>query len=83
MEQTPNKSQDTKLTLEKKILPPLLLGLELATFRSPVQRSNQQAIPAEEKISIPQAKIFQDVLSGYKDCFISNIFGKRAEAENN
>ena len=32
MEQTPKKSQHTKLTLEKKILPPLLPGLELATF---------------------------------------------------
>ena len=46
MERTPNKSQYTKLTLEKKILPPLLPGLELATFRSRVGRSNQQAIPA-------------------------------------
>ena len=34
MEQTPNKSQNTKLTLEKKILPPLLPGFELATFES-------------------------------------------------
>ena len=31
---TPIKSQRRKLTLEKKILPPLLPGLELATFRS-------------------------------------------------
>ena len=30
---TPNKSQHTKLTLGKKILQPLLLGFELATFR--------------------------------------------------
>ena len=29
---TPKKSQDKKLTLEKKILPPLPLGFELATF---------------------------------------------------
>ena len=35
-----NKSQHRKLTLEKKILPPLLPGLEPATFRSRVQRSN-------------------------------------------
>ena len=46
MERTPNKSQHTKWTLEKRILPPLLPGLELATFRSRVRRSNQQAIPA-------------------------------------
>ena len=34
MERTPNKSQHRKLTPEKKILPPLLPGFELATFRS-------------------------------------------------
>ena len=44
MERTPNKSQHTKLTLEKKILPPLLPGFEFATFRSRVRRSNKQAI---------------------------------------
>ena len=38
MERTPNKSQHTKLTLEKKILPPPLPGFELATFRSRVRR---------------------------------------------
>ena len=46
MERTANRSRHTKLTLEKKILPPLLPGLELATFRSRVQRSYQQAVPA-------------------------------------
>ena len=46
MERTPNKNQQAKLTLEKEILPPLLPGFELATFRSRVRRSNQQAIPA-------------------------------------
>ena len=45
MERTLNKSQHTKLTLEKKILPLLLPGFELATFQSWVQRSYQQAIP--------------------------------------
>ena len=44
MEWTPNKSQHIKLTLEKKILPPLLPGFELATFRSRGRRSYQQAI---------------------------------------
>ena len=43
MKQTTNKSQHTKLTLEKKILWPLPPGFELATFRSQVQSSNQQA----------------------------------------
>ena len=34
-----NKSQHRKLNLEKKILPPLLQGLEPGTFRSRVRRS--------------------------------------------
>ena len=46
MERTPNESQHTKLTLEKKIFPPILPGFELATFRSRVRHYNQQAIPA-------------------------------------
>ena len=45
MERTPNKSQHTKLILEKKILPPLLPGFELATFWSRVRCTYQQAIP--------------------------------------
>ena len=32
VEQTTNKSQHMKLTLEKKIFLPLLLGFELATY---------------------------------------------------
>ena len=51
MERTPNKSQYTKLTLEKKILPPLLPGFELTTFRLRVLRANQQAIPAPGSIT--------------------------------
>ena len=46
MERTPNKSQHRKITLEKNIFPPLLSGLELATFRPRGRRSNQRAIPA-------------------------------------
>ena len=46
VQRTPNKSQQTKLTLKKKILPPLLSGFELPTFRSRVRRSNQPAILA-------------------------------------
>ena len=41
-----NKSQHRKLTLEKKILPPLLQGFEPAAFRSRVRCSNHWAIPA-------------------------------------
>ena len=70
MERTPNKCQHTKLTLGKKILPPLLPGFELATFRSRVRRSYQQAIPAPQirvsalsttkrvSISVPDARCF-------------------------
>ena len=36
-------SQHTKLTLDKKILPLILPGFELATFRSRVLRSNRLA----------------------------------------
>ena len=44
--QTLNKSQHSKLTLEKKILPPHQPGFELATSQSQVWCSYQQAIPA-------------------------------------
>ena len=37
VERTPSKSQHTKLTLEKKILPPLLPGFKLKTFRLQVR----------------------------------------------
>ena len=45
-----NKSQHRKLSLENKILPPLLScrGLEPATFQSRVRRSNHSAIPAPQ-----------------------------------
>ena len=46
VEWTPKKSQHTKLTLERKILPPPLPGFEPATFQSRVWRSHQQAILA-------------------------------------
>ena len=49
VEQTENRSQHTKLTLKKKILPLLLLGFELTTFRSQVRRSNHWAVPAGMK----------------------------------
>ena len=48
VERTPSKSQHTKLTLEKKSFPPLLPGFELATFRSRVQRSHQQAMSYQQ-----------------------------------
>ena len=52
VEQTPNKSQHTKLTLEKKFLPPLLPGFKLTTFQSRVQRSYQEAISAHITVTL-------------------------------
>ena len=49
VEWTPNASQHTKLTPEKKILPPLLLGFELRTFRSQVLRSSNE-LSSESRI---------------------------------
>ena len=46
-----NKSQHSKLTLEKKILTPLLQGFEPTTFQSWVRRSNHWAIPAPPNIN--------------------------------
>ena len=47
-----NKSQHRKLTLEKKILPPLQQGFEPATLQSWVRRSNHWAIPAPHYIQV-------------------------------
>ena len=44
-----NKSQHSNLTLENKILPPLLPGLEPGTFRSRVRRCNHWATPAHQR----------------------------------
>ena len=43
-----NKSQHRKLALENTILPPLLPGLEPATFESRIRRSNHCALPAPQ-----------------------------------
>ncbi len=56
-EQTPNKSQHTKLTPEKKIFLPLLPGFELATFRSQVRHStNNLSLDMLSKAESPPAK---------------------------
>ena len=57
LERTPNKSQHTNLTLEKIILPPLLPGFELVTFRSRIWRSNQQAIQAQRTPQIKSERL--------------------------
>ena len=43
-ERTLNKSQHTKLPLERKILPPLLPGFKLVAFPSRVRRPYQPAL---------------------------------------
>ena len=58
MERTPNKSQHTKLTLEKKILPPFLPGFELATCLSRDRLSNQQDIPTQENTTLSKSLLF-------------------------
>ena len=45
-----SKSQHRKLTLENKILLPLLQGFEPATFQSRVQCSNHWAIPTPQSM---------------------------------
>ena len=67
-----NKSQHRKLTLEKKILPPLLPGLEPATFRSRVRRSNHWAIPAF-RLESSQARIHFLVRHVYRCCRLSYV----------
>ena len=47
-----NKSQHRKLTLEKKILPPVLRGLKPVTFQSRVWHSNHWAIPAPRMLQL-------------------------------
>ena len=56
LEWTLNKSQHTKLTLEKKLLQPLLLGFKLATFWSRVWHLNQPAILAIVQL-IPMKRV--------------------------
>ena len=47
-----NKSQHRKFTLEKKILTPLLRGLEPETFRSRVRHSDHWAITAKTLLAV-------------------------------
>ena len=65
LEWTPNKSQHTNLTPEKKILPPLLLGFDLVTFRSQVWSSTN-------KLSwLPAASITSDLsISGSASSYV-------------
>ena len=63
-----NKSQHRKLTVEQKILPPLLLGLEPVTFWSLVRCSNHWAIPA-----IPGSRCSVSYLAITSCCFLHAV----------
>ena len=83
LERTPNKSLHTKLTLEKKILPPLQPGFELATFRSRVRRSTNASYPGLwiYVVLIDTVRHFKAVLVCL-ECseFICSSFGSRYQA---
>ena len=51
MERTSNKSQDAKLTLEKKILPPLLPGFDLGACRLRVRRFTSKPFRLQRNVS--------------------------------
>jgi len=67
-----NKSQHRRLTLEKKMFPPLLQGFEPTTFQSRVRRSNQWAIPAPRSCnsirSWAAVERFSTAVSGVFSC---------------
>ena len=60
VERTPNKRQHRKFILEKKLLPPILPGFELAPFRSQVRRSYQQAIPTPRTAWMQSGDLTED-----------------------
>ena len=75
-----NKSQHRKLTLEKKILPPLQQGFEPATFRSRVRCSNHWAIPAPRWSNYSQAlciTVIVDALTFYFIYWVYNLNTKQ------
>ena len=74
VEQTLNKSQHTKLTLEKKTLLPLLPGFELATFQSQVWHSNQQAIPDPVFHCMSIQRFYQSAECTGQDLFFIFLF---------
>ena len=80
VERTPIKSLHTKLTLEKKILPPLQPGFKLATFRSRVRYSINTGYPGLwiYVVLIDTVRHFKAVLVCL-ECseFICSSFGSR------
>ena len=58
LEQTTNKSERRTLTLEKKILPPFLPGLELKTFQSQVPRSTNKLSWLKVELATFQSQVW-------------------------
>ena len=67
MEWTPNESQHTKLTLENKILPPLLKETRTRNLLITCPALYQQALPA------PQARDIVPVIGVYPLCHIPDM----------
>ena len=68
VEKTLSKSQHTKLSLKKKVLPPLLPRFELATFQSQVRCSYQQATT-----SYPSTHLYTSYIT-HTDINITHIY---------
>ena len=67
----PNKSQNRKSTLEKKILPPFLRGFEPASFQSRIRRSNRWTIPEWVTVSL-----YSGFLNIHWSCVLTALFGR-------
>ena len=67
-----NRSQHRKLTLEKKILPPLQQGFKPATFRSRIWRSNHWAI---QQADTGRPKTQSHEFTNQTTCILSTTFG--------
>ena len=79
-----NTSQHRKSTLEKKILPPLLQGLEPGTFQSRVRRSNHWAIPVPNMNSLSMLTTLKSTTLYTLDFVVSGIYaGSSMSCGNN
>ena len=68
-----NRSQHRKLTLEKKILPPLPQGFEHATFQSRVRRGYTELSPPRP-LSYPHRLIYQkgETVDSFESYFVAD-----------
>ena len=68
VERTPNKSQRTKLTLEKKILLPLLPGFKLGTCRSRCHIKGRYHTHARTRTHTHTSNLKLDTQHTHKTC---------------